>query len=382
MVRILHTSDWHVGRSIRGRSRAQEQRAVLAEIVEVAKSRDIDLAVVAGDLFDSGAPTPESEDIVYGALMGLVDATGEVVIVAGNHDSAHRLEAIAPLLKSVKVHCGAFPVAPDSGGVLTLKPGRDEVRVALLPFVSQRAIVKAVQLMEDEAAEHTRTYEQRIGAVLEELAKGFDDGAANLVVAHASVVGGGIAGSEREAHVFDYYLQASTFPATANYVALGHFHRCQQIPGPGRLWYSGSPLQLDFGEAGDDKFALVVEIAPGLPAAVEKVRLTRGRHLRVVSGSEAQVLEQGRATPDDYLRAVVEGPRRAGMADELREQLPNLVEVRIAGAEQREAEALDRAERSPAEMFEQYLEERGARDERVLTLFRELLEDVDAPAPA
>lgn len=379
-MRILHTSDWHVGRSIRGRSRADEQRAVLGEVVEVARSRDIDLAVVAGDLFDSGAPAPESEDIVYRALMGLVDAVGEVVIVAGNHDNPRRLEAIAPLLKSVNVHCGAFPVAPDAGGVLTLKPGRDEVRVALLPFVSQRAIVRAVELMEDEAAEHTRTYEQRIGAVLDELAKGFDAGSVNVVVAHASVVGGGVSGSERQAHVFDYYLQASTFPALANYVALGHFHRCQQIPGPGRLWYSGSPLQLDFGEAGDEKCVLIADLQPGLPATVEKVRLTGGRNLRVVSGSEAQIVEQGKAWPNDYLRAAVEGPRRAGMADELREQLPNLVEVRIAGTDEHRVEAPSHVERSPAEMFEEYLEERRERDERVLALFRELLEDVDAPA--
>src|SRR4029450_3977204 len=95
-VRLLHTSDWHVGRAIRGRSRAAEHRAVLAEIAAVADRDEVDLVVVAGDLFDTAAPTPEAERIVYRALLDLAAGGRPVVVVAGNHDSDGPLGVAEP----------------------------------------------------------------------------------------------------------------------------------------------------------------------------------------------------------------------------------------------------------------------------------------------
>jgi exonuclease SbcD len=368
---------------MRGRSRADEHRAVLGEIVEIARSRDIDVAIVAGDIFDSGAPDPESEDIAYRALLDLSGVVGAVVAVAGNHDSAARFAAIQPLLRAASVHCAPYPRPASDGGILTLKPGNAEARFGLLPFVSQRAIVKVAQLLEESGADFLRTYELRVKRILDDLATGFDGGAVNVVVAHNAVVGAGPSGSERPAHIFDYYVQASTFPATANYVALGHFHGCQQVPGPGLLWYSGSPLQLDFGEAEQQKYVLVIEAEPGLPAVVEKVSLTQGRKLRNIRATEQEILFEGLANPDDWLRATVEGPRRAGMADELRAQLPNLVDIRLAEIETGpERPAAPSTDRPPEQLFAHYLGERNAVDERVITLFRELLEEAGAPETA
>jgi exonuclease SbcD len=249
--------------------------------------------------------------------------------------------------------------------------------------VSQRAIVKVAQLLEEGGADFLRTYELRLKRILDDLASGFDPGAVNVVVAHNAVVGAGPAGSERPAHIFDYYVQASTFPAVANYVALGHFHNAQQVPGPGLLWYSGSPLQLDFGEAGHDKYVLIVDAAPGLPATVEQVPLTQGRELRNIRATEQEILFEGLANPEDWLRVVVEGPRRAGMADELRAQLPNLVDIRLAEIEEGVARpAPPSTDRPPDALFAEYLAERNASDERVLALFRELLEEAGAPETA
>ncbi len=368
---------------MRGRSRADEHRAVLAEIVEVARTRDIDVAIVAGDIFDSGAPDPESEDIAYRALLDLASASGAVVAIAGNHDNVARLAAVQPLLLAAGVHCLPRPERPGDGGVLTLKPGGEEVRFGLLPFVSQRAIVKVAQLLEGSGADFLETYELRLKRILDELATAFDPGAVNVVVAHNAVVGAGPAGSERQAHIFDYYVRASAFPAAANYVALGHFHGCQQVPGPGLLWYSGSPLQLDFGEAGQEKFVLIVEATPGVPATVEQVPLTMGRRLRDIRASEQEILFEGLAAPEDWLRVTIEGPRRAGMADELRAQLPNLVDIRLADIEPTpERPARPTTDRPADELFADYQRERNAVDERVLSLFKELAEEAGAPETA
>ncbi|MFP5298526.1 MAG: exonuclease SbcCD subunit D, partial [Actinomycetota bacterium] len=92
-MRFLHTGDWHVGKSLVGLSRAPEQEAVLDEIVEIARKHEVDATLVAGDLFDSTAPSPEAERIVYKALLGLAE-TGAVVVVPGNHDNDRRLAAV------------------------------------------------------------------------------------------------------------------------------------------------------------------------------------------------------------------------------------------------------------------------------------------------
>ena len=108
-MRILHTSDWHVGATLRGRSRADEHRAVLNEIVGVAEEQEADLVIVAGDLFHHAAPGPESENIVYDVLLKLAQHGRRVVIVAGNHDNPRRIEAIRPLLGRVGIHAAGLP---------------------------------------------------------------------------------------------------------------------------------------------------------------------------------------------------------------------------------------------------------------------------------
>ena len=117
-VTLLHTSDWHVGKAIRGASRADEHRAVLAEIAELAGAHEADIVVVAGDLFDTATPSPESEQIVYEALLALAGTGATVAVIAGNHDNARGLRAVAPLLALGNVHLVAEPRRPDDGGVL------------------------------------------------------------------------------------------------------------------------------------------------------------------------------------------------------------------------------------------------------------------------
>ena len=98
-MKILHTADWHVGRTLRGRNRADEHRAVLDEIVAITRDAAVDLVLVAGDQFDRAVPTPESEEIVYDALLRLARTGAQVVVIAGNHDNPRRLTAVRPLLE-------------------------------------------------------------------------------------------------------------------------------------------------------------------------------------------------------------------------------------------------------------------------------------------
>ncbi|MDO8362444.1 MAG: exonuclease subunit SbcD [Actinomycetota bacterium] len=383
-MKLLHTSDWHVGKQIRGNSRAAEHRAVLAEMVQVAEREQVDLVVVAGDLWDTAAPTPEAEAIVYDTLLAFAEVAPQVAVVAGNHDNARKLHALAPLFQRARVHVVSEPARPDDGGVrqFTAADGTP-VNLALLPFVSQRGIVRSEQLMQGQGFEHALLYAQRLTAVVHMLTASFHAEAANVLVAHAYVAGGTVGGGERAAHlVQEYAIQSTAFPATAGYVALGHLHRAQQLAGASAIHYCGSPLQLDFGEVAQRKQVNVVQLQPGLPAKVTAVPLAAGRELCVHHGTVQQLRE---SVPDDdaWLRLVVREPRRAGLGDEVRAMFgERAVDVVVEPAAGGAGPVVARRQgRTPHELFHEYLELQGVDDPRLGLLFAQLL-DADADADA
>ena len=376
-MRLLHTSDWHVGKLIRGQSRADEHRAVLREIAGIAEHEAVDVVLVAGDLFETAAPGPESEQIVWQALLDLA-RLAPVVVIAGNHDNPRRLHAVAPLLDLGRVTVLSEVARPADGGVVDLDLGDATLRLALVPFVSKRGIVRADALMRSAAFELNQAYDDRLRAVVGGLCEGFSADTVNIVCGHLFAAGGTMGGGERSAHtIMDYSVGALAFPVTAQYVALGHLHRAQDIPGATRIRYSGSPLQLDFGESADPKSVTVVEVEPGVPAEVREVPLSAGRTLRTLRGTMAELEAARGTTGDDFLRLVVTDVRRAGLAEELREWFPWAVDVVV-----RPPDAVDGAEprrrrdgSSPSELFATYLADAGVDDARLVPAFEALFEE-------
>ncbi|HEX2381675.1 MAG TPA: exonuclease SbcCD subunit D [Acidimicrobiales bacterium] len=380
-MKFLHTADWHVGRTIRGQSRASEHEAVLAELASIAREHEVDAVLVCGDVFDMAAPTPESERIVYRALLDLAASDTRVVVIAGNHDSDRRWQAVQPLLELGAVITRPVFADPDTSVVeVPSRDGSEVMLVAALPFLSQRWVVRAEQLMSGEASESVQLYEERYRKLCNWLCARFRPDAVNVIAAHAFVHGSDPSGSERAAHLSAAYgVPATVFPAAAHYVALGHLHRPQQIPGPCPIRYCGSPLQLDFGEAGQGKVALVVEASAGSPARVTEVPLTAGRPLSIVEGSLAEL--RGRAVdPDAYVRVHVKEKVRLGLADEVRELFPNAVDVVLDGSSdvRSSADIETRAGRSPRELFGAYLESAGVEDDALTALFDEVYEEISA----
>jgi len=196
-MRFLHTSDWHVGKTLRGRSRAEEHEAVLNEIAEIAGAEAVDLVLVTGDLFDTAAPTAEAERIVYRALLDLQATGATVIVLSGNHDNERRLQAIEPVLGLGRVITRASVVRADQGGVVEVGVGEERAKVALLPFLSQRYVVRADQLMSGEAADHDQAYAARVQRLIETLAEAFEPDTVNLVAAHLFADGGLMGGGER-----------------------------------------------------------------------------------------------------------------------------------------------------------------------------------------
>lgn len=382
-LRLLHTGDWHVGRTIRGRSRSDEHAATMDELVAVARDQQVHLVVVAGDLFDTAAPTPDAERLVYETLLRLAGPDRHVVVISGNHDHPRRLSAVEPLLSLGRIHLRPFVVPPQQGGVIDLDVKGIPTRLAMLPWLSQRYAVSAAELLERDADQHNQSYLDRVRAVATTLCRGFDGNRVNLVVGHLTAVGGVMGGGERAAHtIFDYAVPSSIFPPTANYVALGHLHRCQHLPGPAPTWYSGSPLQLDFGEGANTPSCQIVTCAPGLPARIEAVELRAARRLTTLIGNTVELALQASQTGDAHLRLVVREANRAGLAEELRERFPNAVDVRVeaeppdsrSGPNSAMGTSGGRLGRAPHELFAEFLAGQDIEDPRLTALFQALVE--------
>ena len=384
-MRFLHTGDWHVGKTLRGRSRADEHRAVLKEIAELARDEKVDIVLVAGDLFDSASPTPESEEIVYGALLELARASEWVVVISGNHDNPRRLAAVEPLMRLTNIRVLPAVALPEDGGVIRLQTKAGDARIAMLPFLSQRLIVKADDLMMRDTFEHIGSYAERAHRIIQSLCPDSKaDQTVDILLAHAMVHGGVLGGGERQAHtIFEYSIPTTAFPGSLQYTALGHLHRAQKLPAACPTWYAGSPLQLDFGETRDAKSVNIVDAEPGVQATVRSAPLSAGRRLRYVKTTMEKLIEVAAEAGDDFLRVVIDAPPTPGLADQVRERLPNAVDVQVSHHVPKQDDADHappaRIGRSPRELFHEYLSERGEDDARLKALFDELLEEVYAP---
>jgi exonuclease SbcD len=270
-MRFLHTSDWHVGKTLKGRSRLDEQRDVLREIVQIARAQQPDAVLIAGDLYDSAAPSAGAQRLVIDALMALAGTGAEVLAIAGNHDHAATLDAYRALAGAAGITLIGSVRPADRGGVIRFRArsSGEPVVVAALPFLSQRYAVKAAELVGQTPAQNAGGYDQMVRDVLGTLTAEFADDSVNLVMAHLTVTGGAFGGGERAAQsIFEYHVPASIFPPEAHYVALGHLHRRQALPAPCPVHYCGAPLAVDFGEQDNTSVLCLVEASPGLPAKV------------------------------------------------------------------------------------------------------------------
>jgi DNA repair protein SbcD/Mre11 len=383
-MKILHTSDWHVGKVLKGRDRYDEHAAVLRSIVQTARDENVDVVLVAGDLFETAAPAAKAQGLVMRSLLALREDGRHVVVIAGNHDNQALMDAVyRPVLGELGLSVLGTPKRPDSGGLVTLRARSGEVtNVAALPFLSHRYAVRAAEILLHETAEHTLDYARRVADIVALLTAGFTPEAVNVVMAHVTLLGGRRGGGERDVQtVLDYELSASMFPATAHYVALGHLHRQQEIPGPCPIFYSGSPLAVDFGEEANESVALIVTAAPGIRADARPVPVTGGRRLRTLRGTLDEVIAEGEQAGDAYLRVVLAEPGRAGLGDLVREKLPNALEVMLDDEHRprpgtRSGDKPSRVGRSPLELFGDYLGEQNIEDPRIPRMFAELLDEV------
>ncbi|MGE0688114.1 MAG: exonuclease SbcCD subunit D [Dehalococcoidia bacterium] len=402
-MRFLHTSDWHLGRMIRSRSRDAEHEAALQQLLTHAREAEVDCLLVAGDVFDTSAPTPDAERIVYQFFQELHGLGIPAVVIAGNHDHPRRFEAIAPLLRTVNIHSLGDPKPFGEGGDIEVRSrdGRETAVVAALPWVSERRAVDMAALQEGPGAA-LLNYAEQVAQMIQNLSGAFRTDTVNVLLAHAlvndAVIGPDHSGGERELHMAMgiYGIQRQRFPNTAQYIGLGHVHKAQELVKSPAAWYSGSLMQLDFGETQQDKSVNLIEVHARQPSVVTKLPIDKGtRKLidigRAGAGINLNELQTYAATVGDaWLRVFVDLDLPvANLPALVRETLPNAVHVErtkpTSGAtEEVSGEAKSTA---PEDMFAGFYRTSLGRNTEpttaTMTMFRRLLrEESDAASEA
>ncbi|MGH7919874.1 MAG: exonuclease SbcCD subunit D [Candidatus Dormibacteraceae bacterium] len=382
-MRLLHVSDWHLGRTTYNVSRAPDHDRVLAETVELASETKPHLIVHSGDVWDAFRPAYADLQRGLDALKEL-GAIAPTVVVLGNHDSPHLFDLLQGIVgREYRITFVARARRPSDGGVLEVPGVGDEIiRLAPLPFVHQNRMIDDI---EDPTTWNT-TYADRVQRIEDALGAGLREGYdpsrhTLLFAAHLHVTGASFsATSQRPLTVTDSYAtRAERIPAVT-YAAYGHIHRPQQIPGTRLAWYAGSPMPLDFGEEGERKVALTVEALPGRPAQVEEHELHGSRRLRRLEGTLDQLRALAPTVGEALCLVTVSTDQPiVDLSDQVVEMLPQATVLQVDERSARRELQVLRAdeggeEREPtfSELFKEYVADRGVSEgdaEEVVRLF-------------
>lgn len=386
-MRFLHTSDWHLGRTLHGVDLLDHQAAYLDHLVELARAERVAAVLVAGDVYDRAVPPVEAVRVLSEALVRLAEVT-TVVLTPGNHDSAVRLGYLAPLLTDrVRVRTAMA----DIGRPVVL--GDDAVRVHALPYLdpdqARRELAEGAGSGGGEGAASgptpargpgddaagggsaadagpvllARSHEAVTAAAMAQVRA---DLAAHpgpsVVMAHAFVVGGAASESERDIRVGGVDSVPAGVFAGVDYVALGHLHGPQEIRGAGEgapvLRYSGSPLAYSFSERHQRKSTTLVELGPDGVRSVEAVPAPVPRRVSEVTGTLEELLgAAGEPFVEDWLRAVVtDDVRPPDLYHRLKGRFPHLLVLEHRSARAATPVAAVTAARDPLEVLGEFVE--------------------------
>lgn len=369
VVRFLHTSDWHLGRSFLGVSLLEDQAHVLDQLVDLVRGASLDAVLLAGDVYDRLTPPPDAVELLDEVLTRLViDCRVPVMLIAGNHDSAERLGFGSRLLDARGLH-----VAGPAPRAVRFEDRHGAVEVVAVPYAEPAAV--AARLADPDVVEAEGAMRAELAAMTAPsprpgagIAMEADSAAASrprrrIVVAHAFVAGGSTSESERPLVLGNAALVSPSCFDGFGYAALGHLHRPQRV-GRAEVRYSGSLLKYSFDEAAHRKSVSLVEMGADGSCRIEEVALGARRDVRVVEGTLDEIRRGAEAdtSRDDYVLARLTD--RGAILDaigKVRDLYPNCLRVdREAFFAARSEDAgprLDLRHHGEAELFDAFFAE-------------------------
>ena len=408
-MKLLHTSDWHLGKHLNNFSRHPEQIKVLQEICEIADREQVNAVIIAGDLFDTFNPPIESTELFYKTLKRLAkNGNRAVIAIAGNHDSPDRIEAPDPLARECGILFAGYPnsiIAPfelESGLKITQSeegfaeltlPGIEEpLRILLTPYANEFRL--KTYLGQEDSEEELRMVLQRKWTELS--TKYCDNKGVNILLSHLLLMKKGDELPEEPEdekpilHVGGAQaIYSENIPIEIQYTALGHLHRKQKVDKErsANIIYSGSPLSYSFSEANQKKYVIIADINPGESANISEIELSKGKRLlRKRSESVAEAIEWLQDNPDTLVELTM-ATKTYLTADE-RKQLNTahdgivslIPDVQIRGDWNETTQKAIDLKKSMEDLFVDYFKQaKGqAPNETILNLFKEVLSEEDA----
>jgi len=325
-MRLLHTSDWHLGRSLHRADLRAAQSAFLDHLVEVARAEKVDAILVAGDIYDRAVPPVDAVELCEDALLRLHDTGARIVLISGNHDSARRLGFGSGLLDKAGVHLRTRPAA--LARPVVLEDGRGPVAVYGIPYLEPDAVRGELPEEAEEAKNIPRGHAGVLGHAVACIGADADARGVRrrVVMAHGWVTGGTASESERDITVGGVGQVPADLFAPFSYAALGHLHG-QQTVAP-HIRYSGSPLPYSFSEASHRKGSWLVELDAEGNAHVEQVPAPVHRRLSVLRGRLADLLGEAAYAryEDDFVSVTLTDPSRPeGAMDALHARFPHVL---------------------------------------------------------
>ncbi|MDU4934152.1 MAG: exonuclease SbcCD subunit D C-terminal domain-containing protein [Peptostreptococcaceae bacterium] len=395
-MKFIHTSDWHLGKSLEGHSRLEEQEQFCDDFVKLVNDNDIDMIIIAGDIYDTSNPPAQAEKLFYKTVSRLAN-NGErcVLIISGNHDNPERLAAITPLAheqgiivlgyplsSTEKAKYEGFEILEAKEGCLKLEIKGEKATIITLPYPSEKRLNEAIgNPSNDEEAQ--KTYSERVGELFRELEENFQEDTINIAVSHIFVVGGEGTDSERPIQLGGSLLvEKKDLPTKAQYIALGHLHKPQKASHRLNAYYSGSPLQYSKDERSYAKGANIVDLKAGESPIIQSIYFKNYKPIEVF---KCNGIEEAIKICDDnkdrniwsYFEIKTEHVISQSEIKKMKELLDDIIEIRPIITSEYNEEEIDINEKSMGELFKEFYQFSTGLDPRgeLMDLFLDIISE-------
>jgi len=385
-MRIIHTADWHLGKTLYGKNRGEEEIKALGFLKKFIEENDVEVLIIAGDVFDKFIPSSQAEEILFDFFIELYNIGTKVVMISGNHDSGIRFSSFAQVLKLANIY--SFGKATRNSYVEIISKEGESVIFAAVPFIREAELMN-IEDYELPSYEVKSKYAEKMGAIFNFIKNNiFRENSINILTSHLLVEYAKISGTEHKFYLANSYaVPPLLLPDTADYIALGHIHKFQKIETHVPTYYSGSLFPLDFGEQ-DDKGFLFFESKPGFPLEhIEFVPIPH-KELKVLNlkKEDIETFIEKYKDFDGYIKIILDtdGQNLSGTIEKIKKIVPQVLSVQISKMEMTQKRELSVDDiLDPIKSYISYYREKKQIDpppkviETFQELYKEVIEDED-----
>ncbi|MGL5506537.1 MAG: exonuclease SbcCD subunit D [Paraclostridium sp.] len=372
-MKFIHTSDWHLGKSLEGHSRLEEQEKFCNDFIDLVRGSDVDMVIIAGDVYDTSNPPAQAEKLFYRTVSELAENGKRcVVVIAGNHDNPERLSAASPLaheqgiiilgMPNSYTDCqkyNGFEIVHSEEGCIELNINNESVVLVTLPDPSEKRLNEVLS-NSGEDNDRQKSYSEKIGELFEERSSRFRDDSINIAISHLFVLGGETTDSERPIELGgSLIVNTKSLPQNAQYIALGHLHKPQKVSDRLNAYYSGSPLQYSKDERSYSKGANIVNLNAGEKPEIEQTYFKNYKPIEVFkcNGIEEalSVCEENKDRDIwSYFEIKTDEVLSQSNIKQMKETLKDIIEIRPIITSEEQEDVIDMKEKSMGELFKEF----------------------------